>query len=938
MNKNASRLVKLTPVFILIIFFLIYFSASFCFEHRQVLKGNPFNKKITFEYPSFVITDKSCNYYVIDQAMRRVIKLDKHNNILYVIEGGKRTGETFFYAYEIAVDRNENLYILNQVLDKNGYFLDREEIIKYNSKGKFEKILYTHKYPEEVYKNKITIAQRGQLSAISVIDDLLNWYEINETGLYQNKMTLSGELHDQSIIMKYDDACLIIYSVCKSGNDIIFSTRKGEIYSIKKDLHIEKIYSSDSANSIRSTPWSVASDVNENVYFTDLGSREILSLSPKNGKNVILSKSIVAKAGYEPDSYYLCYRLTFNQENNLISSANDNNIVTVTPAGKINSYFSSGIASNKIILSRIAVWLSAVSCIVFLILGFYLFYLFIKRLGFPLILKQLFLYIPFVTVAMVAISTMIINDFSSRYQKEVINKLSQMVQMSQQIGDFDKISKITKNEDFFNSDYKYIRDRFLLAFNYNRDEWNNAYYFVIYRVINDSLYGFMYLNGAIGIYYPFNYFDDPDSVYRQAYKGKIVTELTSDNWGDWMDTIGPLYDSKGNIVALIEIGTDLYTFNEQNTQLFYKMIRGIIIILLLFIIIFVIATYILMIFANAFKRVAYENQKVNINLKNNPFGIKDEIGNPGFGFTKLSEYVLNYINEIINLNKSYHRFVPEQFLHCLQKGDVTKIQLGDQIQKNMTILFLNIKSYTSLSQNMDPKEYLDFINSYLNKIGPVIVKYHGFIEKYNDGTLIALFPHEADNAINSALSIIDKFKSINDRRSKQGQIQINAGMGIHSGSLVLGVIGEHDRIEGTIISDNVGLASRLEELSRILGTSVIVSQLAVESTRHREKFIYRYLGKIRSSGKNDSIGIFEILDAYPDDRKALRVRTKDIFESGIMLYQQKKFHEAATKFTTMLSFDKNDDASILYLSICEKYLKDENIKENWDGTLPCNEK
>jgi adenylate cyclase len=178
----------------------------------------------------------------------------------------------------------------------------------------------------------------------------------------------------------------------------------------------------------------------------------------------------------------------------------------------------------------------------------------------------------------------------------------------------------------------------------------------------------------------------------------------------------------------------------------------------------------------------------------------------------------------VQLNRSFARFVPTEFLHYLGRDSIIDIRLGDQVQRDMTILFSDIRSFTTLSESETPQETFDFLNSYLKDIGPIIRRNHGFIDKYIGDAVMALFPENPQDAVCAAIEMMQALALFNARRAESGLAPINIGIGIHSGACMLGTIGENDRLETTVISDAVNTASRIESLNKSLGTSILVSE------------------------------------------------------------------------------------------------------------------
>ena len=207
--------------------------------------------------------------------------------------------------------------------------------------------------------------------------------------------------------------------------------------------------------------------------------------------------------------------------------------------------------------------------------------------------------------------------------------------------------------------------------------------------------------------------------------------------------------------------------------------------------------------------------------------------------------------------ESFSRFVPHEFLTFLGKEQVEEVRLGDQVQREMTILFSDIRSYTSLSEKMTPQQNIDFLNSYLMSVGPVIRKNGGFIDKYIGDAIMALFPGDPDDALAAAQGIFRQLEEFNALRAISGEPSIAVGVGIHTGKLMLGTIGEENRLDTTVISDSVNIASRLEGLTKELGVRVILSRDT--HIRLRKEHSLREIGSVKVKGRIESVDVFEYI-------------------------------------------------------------------------------
>lgn len=213
--------------------------------------------------------------------------------------------------------------------------------------------------------------------------------------------------------------------------------------------------------------------------------------------------------------------------------------------------------------------------------------------------------------------------------------------------------------------------------------------------------------------------------------------------------------------------------------------------------------------------------------------------------------------QITETAESFSRFVPHEFLNFLGKERVEQIRLGDQVQREMTILFSDIRSYTTLSERMTPQQNIDFLNGYLMSVGPVIRNNGGFIDKYIGDAIMALFPGSPDDALSAAKGIFSQLEQYNALRAASGDEPIAVGIGIHTGTLMLGTIGEENRLDTTVISDAVNIASRLESLTKEIGVRVLIS--SETRAKLKEEPLLREIGAVRVKGRSEPVELFEYI-------------------------------------------------------------------------------
>lgn len=275
---------------------------------------------------------------------------------------------------------------------------------------------------------------------------------------------------------------------------------------------------------------------------------------------------------------------------------------------------------------------------------------------------------------------------------------------------------------------------------------------------------------------------------------------------------------------------------------------------------------------------------------------------------------------LIQLNQAYERFIPKQFLQFLNKASIVEVQLGDQVQLEMSVLFCDIRNFTTLSEQMTPQENFQFINTYLGQMEPAIAQHQGFIDKYIGDAIMALFSGEADNAVKAGIAMLQRLRNYNQHRLDAGLIPIQNGIGINTGALMLGTVGGQNRMDGTVISDAVNLAARLESLTKDYGVSLIISQQTFSGLKQPNAYAIRQIDQVQVKGKSEFVAVYEVFNADPPlivDRKLATLLT---YQEGYSFYHLGAYAEATQRFEACLQENPEDQIVQMYLQRCQTQL------------------
>jgi len=203
---------------------------------------------------------------------------------------------------------------------------------------------------------------------------------------------------------------------------------------------------------------------------------------------------------------------------------------------------------------------------------------------------------------------------------------------------------------------------------------------------------------------------------------------------------------------------------------------------------------------------------------------------------------------------------------------------------------------------------------------PIIDKYNGFIDKYIGDAVMALFPTGADDAVQAAIAMLKQLVNYNQGRQCASYPPIQIGIGLHTGPLMLGTVGGHNRMDGTVISDAVNLASRVEGLTKTYGASLLITEQTYQQLRDVSQYNIRVIDSVNVKGKTESVTVYEVFDADSELKLKRKSETLPEFEQGFLCFHQEKFDKAIVFFEKVLAVNETDFAAQIYLNHCQKIL------------------
>lgn len=255
------------------------------------------------------------------------------------------------------------------------------------------------------------------------------------------------------------------------------------------------------------------------------------------------------------------------------------------------------------------------------------------------------------------------------------------------------------------------------------------------------------------------------------------------------------------------------------------------------------------------------------------------------------------------------------------KNHISELRLGDQIELKLTILFSDIRGFTTISESLTPKANFDFINSYFGQMDTLINANNGIIDKYMGDAIMALFPSRADDALNCSILMLKQLEHFNESRKLIGEPEIDIGIGLNTGISMLGIIGGHNKMEGTVISDAVNLASRLESLTKEYDVKLLISEHTLYSLDDPSLYHIRFIDRVVVKGMAQPQSVFEVFDCDNEQVKGKKIESRMLFEEGVANYNYKNISLAKELFDKCIALNPFDKPALKYLERCIAFFK-----------------
>jgi class 3 adenylate cyclase len=898
------------------LFLLVAALAWLAWTHRDGLTRTALERRIPLARPVSVTLDSRGTLYTLDDKYFRILGIDASGRALsewYVQPGDPEHNE---YWSELAVDPDGVLYATKVVYFVDTELVDYEEIDRYPPGGR-EEVLYTldHGRDADVYDTRLLTLQvhDGYLYFDVRGEESVQLWRVGlGGGTPQHVLDVAAPRVDVYNLAGWDAAGLFVASYSGDrvfrlgpGGSLVDSGLRPARPGVPSYVLADKLFI----------------DREGRLLMSDLFNQCIYRAGKDGALEVLLSKDDL------PDrparALFKDFWVVDDGRIAVVESIGGDagRLVVFGPDGGVEREVTAAVPTFGLWLRQLAPWMALAGLVLAFAGTLVYVYLAVLNRRVALVLKLILAIVPFVALSIVLISNRIFTRTLDKVEEEFLYRLAALAQAASGTIDGGAVERLRVPSDFLGEDYNTVAAGLDALVNGGTDPWNQRVFANVTKLYNGMFYIMADYASSYGVLYPMP--SAPFEHYQAALEtGELQRYEYTDADGTYLEAAAPVRNTAGNIVAVLYVGSskdDLVllqrTFRSEmtrDTAIAAGAVTAVIVLVSVFLLL-------------SIRRL----QRAVVRMKTGEYGTRvsirrrDEIGDLGESFNVMGESLQGSFDEISSMSTAYARFVPKEFLELLEKEKITEVELKQNRPLFLTILFADIRSFTSLSEKMEPDENFKFLNSFLSRMGPLIRRHHGFIDKFIGDGIMALFPGEPSDGVASAVDMQREMYTYNRHRKRSGYEAITIGIGVHAENVILGVVGEQERMEGTVIGDAVNLAARLEGLTKRYGSRIIVSDQIIKAMG-TDAPDHRYLGDAEVKGKRETVPVHEVFGADPEEDVRLKRHTKGFFETGVGLFRQGErrrqqgfFSEAYRYFKAVQKAHPADLAAKHYRKACE---------------------
>ena len=912
-----SKLVLLVISVLVLGFGLIRFNALWTLQ--------PFITSESYVAISQIAAEESGSVYSIADSKKTIHKVDASGKLVYSFSSAETgSGDAVRLFDSIVADDSGRAYALVTILDANGLKVTGEQIIEISPNGSQHRVLY-----EETYDPSENLFRVGKIQSLSVRDGEIRFFRNEESAAVYLSLPVTARAGQAPEVLRQLEMPNDRYLkeiISDDADNIFFTTKRGALFRVQGLNAVPLNANAGGAGADLTFPIAIDVSGSGKLYYINHFDESVYAIdlnAPDQAPRKVLSLSMLQQQ--YPDAEWSELTDVFVNDSGIAISTAER-IVRLDNAWNITEVQDGYRFPFFVMVLKIAYWVALAVFAALAVLAIRAFYIEVMKRKLSLLLKQLLAIFPIVLASMILLSLFVYNAFAAEMKTAINNQLKLLAANGKYLVQGDHLERLNSPRDYMSEDYVAIKTRLGEVFSQSGED-RDGLYNTIYRYKDGVLYVIMDDDDSVEMFRPFQVSEENLPVLE---RGEIVTGEWTDAKGEWMYALGPIYNSRGEVVGIYETGKDLTGIHRSNKEIRYEVmwyfgVSGLFLLLAIAVMTFFLLRSIGKLRRNV-NLFASGEWDAHVNLRT-----RDEVEELGERFNMMARSIKQYILEVTKLSNSYFRFVPQQFLKVLGKTNVTQIRLGEQQKKRMTILVCNMRNFTDFSAKLSTEENFRFINSFLKRFGPVIREYGGFTSRYLGPGMLALFPNDASSALKAALKLRAVLKEYNEYRAQKNYEPVDIGIAIHTGDVMLGIIGEEQRMEGSVVSHHVQIALDLERLSAKLGVSVLLTGDTMQAVKTVEGQ-YRKLGEFQIDEDHPPIELYDLFEGDSELIRRLKKETKAQFEAAVEAFRQGRFYDARERFVQVMKKNRYDLTAKLYFFECDKYFQ-QGVSADWNHAL-----
>ncbi|HIW32420.1 MAG TPA: HAMP domain-containing protein [Candidatus Paenibacillus intestinavium] len=911
-----TKLMLLLVSILICIFFIV--------SLREMATFQPVKSSEQYAMISQAIKDEQGSLYTIADSKKFLRKIDASGKLIYSLASEMNQDARHTYMFnDVTTDTYGNAYALLTILDDYGLQVTGEKILKISADGKDQLVIHS-----EQYDASDSLMRVGRIQNLYIENSELYFFNVQTHATTMFSMNVnSGLLQYPTQVSRFEMPSnhFLKEVTGKPNSPVFYTTKQGFLFS-QEGTKSTGLFPAAEAD-ILNFPVEIDLAQNSYIYYLDQHAEAVMRIALDNQQanpEQILSRSQLMQQ-YEDISWSSFTDLSLDYGNILVTTSE--HIIELDSQGQVANIYDGYKYSSMHNVLAVAFWIIAALLLFVVIYTIRFIYRDMMKRQMYLLMKQLLIILPVLLLCMAWLSYTVYQTVSAEKKQDAFKQLKILAANGNYLVDGDELEQLTSPLDYKSSSFVYVKQRLNEVFSLSGEE-RDGLYNTIYRYMNGKLYIVMDDDDGITMFTPFEITEDNLPVLE---KGELVLGEWQDSSGEWMFGLGPIYNSAGEVIGIYETGKDMASITRSNMNLLGKVLE---IVAWIGIVLAAIITIMTIYFLASIRKlrrsvnqIASGEWDVNVQITT-----RDEVAELGDRFNMMAGAIKRYVLEVTKLSNMYFRFVPQQFLEVLGKKKMSDVQLGEQQTRNMTILVCYMRQFNDMSSKLSTAENFIFINSFLKQFGPIIREHGGFISRYLGPGMLTMFPNDTNHSLMAAYHIRRALEEYNQQRTEQGLPSIDIGVAIHAGDVMLGIIGEEQRLEGSVVSNHVQLTLDLERLSEKLGVSVLLTAQAREQLDLARTMQCRSLGWIQLDVDQAPIQLFDWYEGDSIHIRQLKAETKKQFEAAIEAYRNGRFYDAREGFVQVVKRNRYDLIAKLYFFESDRYYQ-EGAQLNWNAAL-----